>query len=220
MEQDIIHIQLKSLYKSLKLVDCDRRYIKDGIIDPALFGRQVKKLLFIAKEHNYVTEVFDPNYAADYRIWCKQHVHLQFAHRLSEWAFGILNDFPEKFEDITYDQKHLALRSIAFINVKKSSGGAAANSEVIKAYINHSRHLLLCQIAEINPSIIICCFRYDNYPQQLFGIPMTRPISNTFSYGTWEGTTVINFYHPSSRKKKRYLYQLLCQAITTSMAGK
>lgn len=209
-------LEFENLYKELALPDCDRRFIKDGVIEPSLFNKQTKRLLFIAKEHNYASENFDPTYAADYRVWCQQHVHLQFAHRVSEWAYGILNEFIGDFDEITYDQKHQALKSIAFINVKKSSGRANANSEVITAYIEHSRNLLLKQIADISPSMIVCCFRYDNYPQQLFGIKMERPASNLYSYGTWSGVKIINFYHPSSRKNKRSLYQSLAQAVMST----
>jgi hypothetical protein len=212
MTKDFI-AQFENLYSKVKLTDFDKRFIRDGIIDLPLFEKQSKRVLFIAKEHNYVTDKFDPNYAADYSKWWKQHVHLQFSHRISEWAHGILNDFPENFEELTYDQKHLALRSIAFINVKKSSGGSTSNPEVITSYIAHSRHLLLQQIEEIRPSLIVCCFRYDNYPNQLFGITMKRHLSNTFSYGTWNGTRILNFYHPSARKRKIVLYNMLKEAV-------
>jgi hypothetical protein len=190
-------------------------FIIDGIIDPELFAIQPERILFIAKEHNLLKKPEDEKpYAADYTKWWKLGVNYSFSHRISAWTHGILNNFTTNYDDITIDDKKIALRSVAFINVKKSSGKANADPDVISKYIVASRKLLHEQIHEINPTLIISCFRYDYLPNQLFDGALTPTSSGTFSYGKWEGIDVINFYHPSARKSSRWLYEKLNEAYT------
>jgi hypothetical protein len=213
MESDFVLSELEKLYKVKNLENCENKFIRDGIINLELFSKQQKKILFIAKEHNFLADQDYTGHENGYIDWCNEHVHLQFAHRISEWAYGIQNNFPEYLGEISYETKHAALKSIAFMNVKKSSGGAKANADVIFKYIDESRELLLMQINAIAPTHIVCCFRYDEYPTRLFNIEMYRTSSNTFGYGRWNGVDIINFYHPSSRKNKRTLYLQLSAAF-------
>lgn len=213
MSIDNIFTQLSQSYKLKNLYDCDNPFIEDGIINSTRFNNQHTKILFIAKEHNYLGSRDQKDYKADYRKWWNIHVHLQFSHRISEWAYGILNDFATEYDQLTYEQKYEALRSIAFINVKKTSGNSTANPKVICDYIIQSRELLCKQIKEISPTIIVCCFRHDYYIEHLFHATLTKSVSNTFSYGEWDNIKLINFYHPSSRKAKKLLYQVMKEAM-------
>jgi hypothetical protein len=218
MTPETLFAQFKDLYKLRNLHDCQNEFIRDGVIDPVLFDSQKNKTLFIAKEHNYLGNITGKPYTeGDYRIWWNQHVHLQFSHRISEWAYGILNGFPEGIEQLSYEQKHLALRSIAFINVKKASGNSKADLNVVSQYITESRDLLHQQINSISPNLIVCCFRQDHYVESLFQLKMERAESGAYSYGNWDGIPVINFYHPSSRKKKKFLYEQLQIAVAQVM---
>lgn len=219
MDSETIFDQFKTLYRAQNLPHFDNPFIKDGINNPDLFAKQQVKVLFIAKEHNYIGQPNDETYAADYRVWANQGVYLQFANRLSEWGYGLLNGFPP-YEGLTYDDKHEALKSIAFINVKKASGNASANTEHICQYIISSQSLLQQQIASIAPTLIVCCFRCDFYVELLFDNKMVRTASNLYSIGKWNGVDIINFYHPSSRKKKLELYKLLEEAYTQVQADR
>lgn len=213
--------EFQALYKAKNLPDCERQFVKDGIIDPVLYGSQTKRVLFIAKEHNLREQHNYENNYADYREWIKSVMYLQFAHRLGEWAYGILNNFPENIDQVSHDDRHTALKSVAFINVKKASGTATANPHVIGHYIVESRDLLHRQISEISPTIIVCCFRYDGYINHLFDQTLVRAESNAYSIGQWNGIDIINFWHPSSRKSKRFLYEQLRLAVkATHSSGK
>lgn len=213
METSSVLTELDALYKTKALADSSNRFIRDGIINPTLFEAQERKVLFIAKEHNYLEAQDYTDYKNGYIDWWNLHVHLQFSHRISEWAYGIQNNFPIFSENLDYALKHEALKSIAFINVKKASGTASANAQVIFEYMEASRELLQRQITEIAPTHIVTCFRYDAYPKCLLGIEMFRTEANTFGYGQWNGIKVVNFYHPSSRKNKRFLYEQLGEAF-------
>ncbi|RRB04108.1 hypothetical protein [Larkinella rosea] len=213
METELIFTQFQSLYSEKGLPDLGNQFVKDGIIDPVLYCQQSKRILFIAKEHNYREQHDYVNNHADYREWIKSVMYLGFANRLGEWAYGILNDFPEDIDQVSHDDKHTALKSVAFINVKKASGTATANPHLIGKYILESRDLLRQQIEAIAPTVIVCCFRYDDYINHLFDHNLVRAESNAYSVGKWNGIDIINFWHPSSRKSKQFLYDQLRLAV-------
>ena len=203
-----------SLYKTKELTDCNNRFVKDGIINPALFAQQKIRVLFIAKEHNDLDPTTaDETYTPDYSVWWNHHIHLQFSHRVSEWAYGIINDFPDYSGIEEGNKKHEALKSIAFINVKKVSGGAAADPILISKYIEYGRELLHRQIAEIAPTIIVCCFRDNWYVEHLFGFGPMKSTVDKLGVGIWNNINVVNFYHPSARKSKHGLYSQLKEVI-------
>ncbi len=206
------------LYKESKLSGSNYRFIQDGIINHALYADQKIKVLFIAKEHNDLDKnASDDEYKCSYSYWWNGsedgswpgHVRYGFSHRLSEWAYGILHGFPD-YNEIDYNKKHRALKSIAFINVKKTSGEAVSNSKIIYEYIATSRELLHRQIREISPTIIVSCLRYRWYVEPLFGA-----MPNDIGFTTWEGIPTVNFYHPSSRLNKLYLYNLLKETVNS-----
>ncbi|WP_221621986.1 hypothetical protein [Larkinella knui] len=210
---ETLFTKFEERYLTKNLKDCNNQFIRDGIINPVFYAAQSTKVLFIAKEHNYRSQHDYKNNHADYREWASKVVYLRFAHRLSEWAHGILNNFQADVDQLTYDQKHTALKSMAFINVKKVSGGATSDADLIGEYIVESRDLLHQQIGMIKPDLIVCCFRYDGYVTQLFDIPLEKPVSNAYSVGRWEGIGIINFWHPSARKRKTLLYAQLKEAV-------
>ncbi len=216
--ENTIFAEFAKLYRTKGLVDNENRFVQDGIINPDLFFKQTIKILFIAKEHNDLNpNVSDDVYQPGYSGWWNQHVHLQFSHRIGEWAYGIINGFPD-YSEINYQRKHEALKSIAFINVKKTSGGASSKLNVIMEYISKSKELLQRQIGEIAPTIIICCFRYDKYVESLLDTQGMLLTPNGFGFTLWQGIPVINFYHPSSRISKFKLYKQLEEAVNCLMA--
>lgn len=209
MEQETPFKELIALYKEKALIDSIKGIIKDGVINPAEYNKQTTKVLFIAKEHNPLK---DPHESGDYREWWNDDVRYPFSHRLSEWAHGIINDFPP-YEQIKHSDKKDALRSIAFINLKKTTGKSSSDIKVLSSYVNASRNLLLDQIREIAPTIIVCCLRYDTLPKQLFDFKDMRPALPKFGYQYWKNIPVLNFYHPSARKNKVSLYEELTQLV-------
>ena len=69
--------------------DYQGKFTKDGINNEAVFNNQKLKLLFLAKEPN------DPDQGGgDFREWWSEEVKYSFSHRICEWAFGLLNEFP------------------------------------------------------------------------------------------------------------------------------
>lgn len=186
-------------------------FVKDGIINEALFESTSQKILFITKEPN------DPKQeGTDFREWWKKEVFYGFSYRIAEWAFGILNNFPP-YDEIwpkqngKYDDsKGLeAIQSIAFMNIKKSGGVGIANNVTIGDHIEKYKDLIKKQISIIDPDIIVLGLSWTAKSKLIFpgikwiksgyGIPVAK-------YDTY---TVIDFYHPSARNGLAASYCLL-----------
>ena len=114
-----------------------------------------KKVLFIMKEANSQKPM-------DLKTLFKDGPKYQMWHTISRWAGGILNNFPE-FEEIdNRSAKKANIKKIASINLKKTSGGASSNMRIINAYAHAGKELLLEQIDEIQPEIIVACGTFDS----------------------------------------------------------
>ena len=123
-------------------------FVKDGIINEALFESASQKILFITKEPN------DPKHeGTDFREWWKKEVFYGFSYRIAEWAYGILNRFPPYDKIWTNNDASIALKSIqsiAFMNVKKSGGGGSSKEREINDYIKRDKKFIYNEIDIIN----------------------------------------------------------------------
>jgi hypothetical protein len=179
--------------------------IKDGIINEQVFEQQNEKILFICKEHNQLS---NDKYDGDYREWWNEGVNFSFSHRISEWSYGILNNFPD-FESINSDEKKLkALQSIAFINIKKIAGKGVTNSKELWEYFVVGKEFIVSQINIIEPTIVIFCTSWKGYPQEIFGKDCTYKKHGVETWIT-EKFKAIHFAHPSSRTTKEANYYWL-----------
>ncbi len=128
---------------------------RDGIFDEEEWENVNKKVLFIMKEVNNWE-------GGDLKTLFKDGPKYQMWHTISRWAGGILNDFPE-FEEIDkWPAKKANIKKIASINLKKISGGPSSDMSVVNAYAYTDKELLLEQIDEIQPQIIVACGTFDS----------------------------------------------------------
>ncbi|UCD95402.1 MAG: hypothetical protein JSU69_04965, partial [Candidatus Zixiibacteriota bacterium] len=94
-------------------------FSSDGIIDEEKYSKAKKQILFVLRGTN--------EFGADLMELIRQDRRHNIFSQLSQWAAGILNDFPE-FEKINRDQhaKTEALESVALLNLKKNTGESAS----------------------------------------------------------------------------------------------
>jgi len=128
---------------------------RDGIFDESEWRKVKKKILFVMKEVNDwaggdLKDLFIDG--PKYQMW----------HTVSRWAAGILHNFPEYEKIDTLDIMKEVIKKIASINLKKTSGGSYSNMSVINAYAYTDKELLLEQIKEIQPDIIVACGTFDS----------------------------------------------------------
>jgi len=187
-----------------------KRICKDGIIDFNEFHKAKPKILFIMKDVNDFE-------GGDLREWLKEGPRYMW-HTIAKWSAGMLNDFPMYEEVVHYDVKKEALKKIAAINLKKSSGKATVAPEIVNAYAHQDRELLLEQIDSIAPDLIISCGVMDQLiwlldlkvnPEK----PSNEPIKDK-ARNIW----VVPFRHPA-RAGGREVYNKL-KEIATKYKGK
>jgi len=128
---------------------------RDGVFDKEEWKNVNKKILFIMKEVNKWK-------GGDLKTLFKDGPKYQMWHTISRWAGGILNNFP-KYEEIDeWSARKANIKKIASINLKKTSGEAFSNMSIINAYAHTDKELLLEQIDEIQPEIIVACGTFDS----------------------------------------------------------
>lgn len=175
-----------------------KRICKDGIINPDKFYKAKHKILFIMKDVNNIEGGPEGNLPE----WLKDGPKYQLWYTIARWSAGIFNDFLPYRQIDTKTIKE-SFEKIAAINLKKASGGARVDSEVISAYAHQDRQLLLEQIELINPDFIISCGVMEPLiwlldlkvnPEK----PADEPIKDA-SRKTW----IIPFRHPARASGER-----------------
>jgi len=189
------------------------RFHKDGIICESKFEEQHPKLLFIAKEPNKPDQL-----GGDYRVWWKEGVNYTFSHRICDWAYGIQHDFPP-LQEIPSDptERVEVLRSVAFMNLKKTGGTSTADHAAIISSIKNEHSLLLEEISIIGPDIIIGGFRGAGYWSLLF--EKTKFIDSGFDIKVARHGSIkmIDYHHPSSRAPRSMSYSLLGRVVMSKV---
>lgn len=180
--------------------------VRDGIINESLYKEAKIKILYITKESNNPTQPEE-----DICKWLRDSIQSTFAIRLSEWSYGILNNFP-KFDEIweTKSKPHEAIQKTAIINVKKIAGGSLPHYHEIKNSCITNRSLLVEQIELIQPNLIILGLSFwKELREQLFSNIVWQNSGYGIDIATTESYNLIDFYHPSSRNSGPASYSLL-----------
>ena len=212
--------RLDLLFKDWKLnAECNN-FKKDGIIweNKYLKLPKDKRILFLMKEGN---DSKQEKKEGDYRSWWKEEpVEGAFSHRLSEWAYGLIEDFPPLISDVRIDFRDY-LHKIAFMNLKKCAGGAKSDFHVMKEVVVQDREKIIREIEIIEPSIIVAGITWYSLFKALVGHEISWIQSGfDIEYFKWNVNTslsikVINYYHPSSRIARAMTYCLLGAVINS-----
>ena len=103
------------------------------------------------------------------------------------------------------------LKKIAYINVKKTGGGAVANDSELYEYYNTSKDLLFEQINEYSPDIIIFGGTYKFFKDDL-------NLGDLKSYGSCDaiskdGRLYIDAYHPMYTIEEETYFNDILKAV-------
>ncbi|MBF0432565.1 MAG: hypothetical protein HQK83_14870 [Fibrobacteria bacterium] len=177
------------------------RICRDGIFDDKEWERTKRKVLFILKEVNdweggNLKDLFENG--PKYQMW----------HTICRWAAGIQNGFPN-FEEINnWDVLSTTIKSLASINLKKTSGGASANMSVVNAYAVVNQALLQEQITLIAPDIVIACGTFESVIWLMnLRVDPDNPYTKTIfsdDYHCW----VVPWRHPGRVNNEKTYYEL------------
>lgn len=130
----------------------------DGVIDRECYFNEKTKLLWVLKEANseesfsFIECFNDPE-------WLKKcGSSLASIRRVIYTSYGILDSENKEWNEFPWSNDALCqekLKSIAYINIKKKSGGSFSIDAEIEAAYKENQKLLKLQIETYNPDIII-----------------------------------------------------------------
>lgn len=184
--------------------DYKGKFVRDGIINEQLYNAAKIKILFVAKDPN------DPDQTSwDLADLLNQYCSGNFAIRLAEWSYGILNDFPPLRSLTDYQALHEALRSTAIINLKKIGGESQAKMEEILEHTKQNKSFLQRQIKMISPEIIIGGVGNTQVWSLLFDNINLTHSDYDILVGKWDNIKIIDYYHPSYQVPRAMSYSLL-----------
>lgn len=184
------------------------KFVRDGINNEQLYDNASPKILFITKEPNNPKQE-----AGDFREWWKDGIASTFSHRLAEWSYGLLNNFPE-FDEIRKDKQPLnSIQQVAFMNIKKSGGSGNAEYQRMIDHVKFNFDFLHRQIEIISPDIIITGTSWNELRDGLFPNVEWKSSGYDIEIGKFKNVKVIDFYHPSSRTPPAASYSLLQNII-------
>jgi hypothetical protein len=131
-------------------------------------------------------------------------------HTMAYVVYSILNSFPT-WREMNYlrEQPAMAefLRSIAYINVKKSVGTTASDPNEIYSWFKKGEHIIRHQVTTIKPDVVIGCapFMRDVFAWYDGYAPLATEGTAAYLSGA-DSPLLIQAYHPSCRiKRQRYV---------------
>ncbi len=177
---------------------------KDGIINPDEYNKALRRVLFVLREPNNSSAK-----EGDLCEWLRNGPISSTWHQAARWAAGLLFGFPEFPE--ANDRRGEAFKQVAIMNLKKTAGGSTADLAEVSAFAYRSQQMLINQIHDIRPNIIVACGTFDiltwllNLDIQLSEIA-TRPVKyHLDNVESW----VVPMGHPASRKRHSETYVML-----------
>mgnify|MGYP000748957396 CR=1 FL=1 len=180
-----------------------RHFNKDGIISEENWEECDVKVLFILKETNKAKQniVCAINRALQTKKsgWWKGKV----LRRVGRWAYGLQNCNGEVpvFKEAKLNVKE-AIKNIAYINIRKTYGGASTNKKSFDAHAVEFAPYIRRQVELINPDIVVLCGTYKQVKNYIF--PELFKVSERVH--KHENMLFINAFHPAARKKASMLY--------------
>lgn len=182
-------------------------FVEDGIVCMESWRIAKRKILFLLKEPNgykgehgalndLLRKAAEPNSTS--RMWDRPTFH-----NVGRWAYGLLN---YSGEVPGYDEANRACKTAvlrcAYINIKKSSGGARATREV-EVHAQTYAALLRRQVALIQPDIVVCGGTYKMLKKHVY--PSMARVSERVHQ--FENRIFINAYHPGYIADRKRMYE-------------
>ncbi|MCH4828636.1 hypothetical protein [Flavobacterium columnare] len=173
---------------------------KDGIVNSEKFSNTNPKILWILKEVNHDGDIEDwdmtsilQNLKTDYGIELGfEKTFAQIVHL----SYGIINK--KTWNEVPYHYNDPSiidiLNHIAYINVKKTSGGSTIHFSSLEKAYKENKEQLFSHINEINPDIIIYGGTYYLFETDNKEMLINKTIKH------------ISAYHPSQRIITHELY--------------
>lgn len=212
--------EYKKLFQTNDQFKDEKYFSFDGIIDLEKYNNAPEKILWILKEP-YGKEVFDFDYIEyinDFpfelgkkklypksaQMWQKITYSNQGIFENTAW-----NNLSDYYED---ENVFRALHKSALINLKKVQGETSSSYYDILEYYKIGKDVIMQQIEDINPTVIICGGTFKFIKEDLKKSGLEPKVSNSekqWDSYLWKNRILIDAYHPSAR----YDQQKYCDKV-------
>ena len=194
-------------------------FVEDGIVCKESWRIAKRKVLFLLKEPNgykgeqgalneLLRKAAAPN--STNSMWDRPTFH-----NVGRWTHGLLN-YSGEVPD--YDEANRACKTAvlgcAYINIKKSSGGARATKEV-EVHADKYAEFLKRQVALIQPDIVVCGGTYKLLKKHVY--PGLSRVSKRVHQ--FENRIFINAYHPGYITNRKRMYEQVLSSFHEYMVG-
>lgn len=205
--------EIKNIGKEWKLPP-----VFDGIVNEQKYQNSEIKIMWVLKDPNSTGEYgsYDLREAIN-TLKCEYGVRKEWGKTFNNIIYvthGILNN--AKWEDIPYPKNEPdivdVLQNIAYINIKKIGGGAKSKDKEINEHYQKHKRLLLEQINEFNPDVVIFGSTYDYFKEDL-------KLNQMNIFGSCHATAKDNriylaAYHPNARMRQKDYFNDIITAYT------
>lgn len=215
--------ELFSEWKNAMLQNGHQGFCYDGLIyrkgkEDLLWRNSKRRIVFLLKEQN-------DNDGEDVREWSGSINGLtpngNFFNRLSAWLYGLTHitasTYPSLDEAFDPHNQMKALQEYpyAYVNVKKETGGAVANDNVVYTHATKYASFIRRELDILNGNIIVCggdvVFRAARdlvYKDITF-----NEINDWVYYSQSHNLLLINSYHPAAHKSNEVMYVGMMEAL-------
>lgn len=196
------HDKLLESWKKRFPID-KHHFNRDGIISPDHWNTANVKVLFVLKETNKakqnVVDAINRALVTKSSGWWKGKV----LRRVGRWAYGLISYSGEvpSFKDAKTNSIE-ATWSIAYINMRKTAGGARTNKKSFDTHVKEYAPYIKRQIELLAPDIVVLGGTYKPVKKHVF--PELEHICKRIHR---QGDMIfINAYHPAAITKSAGLY--------------
>lgn len=188
-------------------------FVQDGVVDSESYLNSPRKLLYVLKEAN--------DFDGDLRCLVRNGGKPATWNNITRWT-RCVHELPNtlewsELEKVTPKQRVKALRSIAFMNVKKHAGGAQAKQGDLRDVIERDQGFIRKQIQIYDADYVVCC----GTGRFLTSIPPYSELNNCWlqtSRGIWylrmpSAGWLIWFWHPQAHFNANLLSYALADAV-------
>lgn len=202
---------------SARLVAEAGHFVGDGIVCDDSWRAAKRKVLFLLKEPNgYEGEKGPLNdllrQAAQPKSTSKLWDRPTF-HNVGRWAFGLINysDHAPAYDEANRARR-TAVLGCAYINIKKSSGGARATKHV-EVHAAKYGEFLRRQVDLIGPDIVVCGGTYSILKEHVY--PGLSRVSSRIH--RLDNRIFINAFHPGCRTNRKTVYDQVLSSFQQFM---
>jgi len=195
----------------------DRNEVVDGILVEAKWTLANPKILFLLKES---TRKSGWTHIAGSPVDTRKGDNPRFWPRVLVWKHAVtcaslsqaVPPLPKLSDTKEWKDNNGVLDEIAYVNICKRLGDTISDNRIIRKVAEENRKTLSKQINDIGPDIVFCCYTFKPYCAIYNELGIIREISQ--GVYVHEQRIVIDFFHPSNRRRDEDLYNQLASILS------